>query len=47
VQDPEDGSRPAKLQVEVTYCAQGTTTAMVRDTSADKKPEKIELVPAH
>jgi len=43
VHDPEDGSRPAKLQVDVTYCAQGTTTATRRDDSADKKPEKVEF----
>ena len=40
VQDPEDGSRPAKLQVDVTYCAQGTTTVTAAGTGP--RPEKKE-----
>jgi len=44
VQDPEDGSRPAKLQVDVTYCAQGTTTVRAGGTASDQMPEEIEKI---
>ena len=43
VQDPDDGSRPAKLQVGVTYCAEGTTTATGAGTSGHKRPKKVQL----